>query len=144
MLSRFDLSERAEGSGNGECSATPPTPPCKGGERTGGVDARETPATPPSPPCKGGERTEEPVNPGETVVTCNSPPFQGGVGGVAQQRPKPEPLDHNSLTALAQAQAALVRSLTVAAPAPDGFDPQLISLSARALIKKRVRTVARV
>jgi hypothetical protein len=48
------------------------------------------------------------------------------------------------LTALAEAQAALVRSLTAAAPAPDGFDPQLISLSARALVKKRVRTVARV
>lgn len=53
-------------------------------------------------------------------------------------------LSSEDLTALAQAQAALVRSLTIAAPAPAGFDPQLVSLSAHALFKKRVRTVARI
>jgi hypothetical protein len=50
----------------------------------------------------------------------------------------------DELTALATAQAALVRSLTVAAPSPAGFDPQAVAVSARALRKKRVRTVTRV
>src|SRR5262245_7089306 len=121
MLSGHDMRQRAEGFRNRGRSTTPPTPPSNGGERAGGDDAGECPAT---PPWKGGERTEGLANPGETAITCKSPPLQGGSGGVAELPSKPETTD---LTALAAAQAALVRSLTIAAPTPDGFDPQLVA-----------------
>lgn len=47
------------------------------------------------------------------------------------------------LSALAQAQAALVRSLTTPAAPPPGFDTHRVTVSAQALVKKRIRTVAR-